>query len=136
MKTVACVIDEGFAPFEFGVVCEVFGLDRRDDGIPGFDFHVVAPDPGAVRSKLGFSVNVDEDLSFAYTADLVIFCPPLRESCQSSGARRARGFGRAAGAAPLSCSSSVDPGSPIPWRTRMSSISAASASSFAKCPAG
>jgi len=80
MKTVACVIDEGFAPFEFGVVCEVFGLDRRDDGIPGFDFHVVAPDPGAVRSKLGFSVNVDEDLSFAYIADLVIFCPPLRES--------------------------------------------------------
>lgn len=79
METVACVIDEGFGPFEFGVACEAFGLDRRDDGVPGFDFRVVTPDPGPVRSKLGFTVDVENDLAFAHQADLVIFCPYARE---------------------------------------------------------
>jgi len=75
MKTVACVIQEGFAPFEFGVACEAFGLDRSNDGVPNFDFRVVAAEPGAVPSSLGFSVNVENDLSFAYEADLVVVCP-------------------------------------------------------------
>jgi transcriptional regulator GlxA family with amidase domain len=79
MKTVACVIDNGFAPFEFGVACEAFGLDRSDDGVPNFDFRVVTPDPGLVRSKIGFSVEVENDLSFAHEADLVIFCPMPRD---------------------------------------------------------
>jgi hypothetical protein len=79
MKTVACVIQEGFAPFEFGVACEAFGLDRSDDGVPNFDFRVGAPRPGVVNSKMGFSINVENDLSFAYEADLVIFCPVPRE---------------------------------------------------------
>ena len=75
MKTVACIIQDGFAPFEFGVACEAFGLDRSDDGVPNFDFRVVAPHIGVVPSKIGFSVNVEHDLSFAYEADLVVFCP-------------------------------------------------------------
>ncbi|MHC9044834.1 GlxA family transcriptional regulator [Microbacterium saperdae] len=75
MKTVACIIQDGFAPFEFGVACEAFGLDRSDDGVPNFDFRVVAPRPGVVESKMGFSVNVKHDLSFAAEADLVVFCP-------------------------------------------------------------
>lgn len=75
MKTVACIIQDGFAPFEFGVACEAFGLDRSDDGVPNFDFRIVAPRPGVVESKMGFSVNVEHDLSFAYEADLVVFCP-------------------------------------------------------------
>ena len=79
MKTVACVIDNGFAPFEFGVACEAFGLDRSDDGVPNFDFRVVAPRAGVVRSKMGFSLNVEHDLSFAYEADLVVFCPMPRQ---------------------------------------------------------
>lgn len=79
MKTVACVIQDGFAPFEFGVACEAFGLDRSADGVPNFDFRVVAPVPGVVQSKIGFSVNVEHDLAFAYEADLVVFCPLPRE---------------------------------------------------------
>ncbi len=78
MNTVACIIQDGFAPFEFGVACEAFGLDRSDSGVPNFDFRIVAPHPGAVRSKMGFSVNVEHDLSFAYEADLVVFCPVPR----------------------------------------------------------
>ncbi|WP_309067727.1 helix-turn-helix domain-containing protein [Microbacterium sp.] len=75
MRTVACIVQEGFAPFEFGVACEAFGLDRTDSGIPNFDFRIVTPDPGAVPSKMGFSINVDDDLSFAYEADLVVVSP-------------------------------------------------------------
>jgi transcriptional regulator GlxA family with amidase domain len=79
MKTVACVVQDGFAPFEFGLACEAFGLDRSNDGVPNFDFSVVAPHPGVVQSKLGFSINVEHDLSFAYEADLVVLCPVPRE---------------------------------------------------------
>jgi len=79
MKTVACIVVDGFAPFEFGVACEAFGLDRSDDGVPNFDFRVITADPGVVRSKLGFSINVEHDLSFAYEADLVVVCPTPRE---------------------------------------------------------
>lgn len=32
-----------------------------------------------MQSKLGFSINVEHDLSFAYEADLVILCPVPRE---------------------------------------------------------
>ncbi|MEV8249693.1 helix-turn-helix domain-containing protein [Microbacterium sp. NPDC076768] len=80
MKTVACVIQEGFAPFEFGVACEAFGLDRAAQGVPNFDFRVVAPRAGVVTSNIGFSVNVEHDLTFAYEADLVVFCPIPRGS--------------------------------------------------------
>ncbi|WP_311257977.1 helix-turn-helix domain-containing protein [Microbacterium sp. WCS2018Hpa-9] len=79
IKTVACIVQDGFAPFEFGLACEAFGLDRSNDGVPNFDFRVIAPHPGVVTSKLGFSINVEHDLSFAYEADLVIFCPVPRE---------------------------------------------------------
>ena len=79
MRTVACIVLPGFAPFEFGLACEAFGLDRADDGIPNFDFRVITPEPGVVPSKIGFSLNVDLDLSFAYEADLVVVSPIPRE---------------------------------------------------------
>ncbi|MFT4137296.1 helix-turn-helix domain-containing protein [Microbacterium sp.] len=75
MHTVACIVQEGFAPFEFGLACEAFGLDRRDDGIPSFDFRVVASDPGPVRSNIGFTIDVEHDLAFADEADLVVITP-------------------------------------------------------------
>ncbi|WP_314854173.1 helix-turn-helix domain-containing protein [uncultured Microbacterium sp.] len=87
MKTVACVVLPGFAPFEFGLACEAFGLDRSDDGIPNFDFRVVAPDPGAVPANLGFSINVEHDLAFADEADLVVITPIPREQWTSVDTR-------------------------------------------------
>lgn len=79
MKTVACIVEDGFAPFEFGVACEAFGLDRSDDGVPNFDFRVVTPHPGTIASKIGFSINVEGDLSFADEADLVVVSPTPRD---------------------------------------------------------
>jgi AraC family transcriptional regulator, transcriptional activator FtrA len=80
LTTVACVVLPGFAPFEFGLACEAFGLDRSDDGIPNFDFRIVTPEPGVVPSNLGFSINVEHDLSFAETADLVVVTPIPRSA--------------------------------------------------------
>lgn len=41
------------AVFEFGVLTEVFGLDRSDDGLPVFDFKVCGPEPGVPLSTSG-----------------------------------------------------------------------------------
>ncbi|WP_375236854.1 GlxA family transcriptional regulator, partial [Microbacterium schleiferi] len=87
MRTVATVVQPGFAPFEFGLACEAFGLDRSGDGIRGFDFRIVAAEPGLVPSNLGFSITVDEDLSFAETADLVIVTPVPRERWHEADTR-------------------------------------------------
>ena len=57
VRSVAAVVCDGLAPFEFGVVCEVFGLDRSDDGVPSFDFRVCGPVAGrAVRTSVGAHV--------------------------------------------------------------------------------
>ena len=80
IATVACVVLPGFAPFEFGLACEAFGLDRTVDGIPNFDFRIVTPDPGAVPSNIGFSINITDDLAFADEADLVVVTPIPREA--------------------------------------------------------
>lgn len=79
MHTVACLVQPGFAPFEFGLACEAFGLDRRDDGVPLFDFRIVTPDPGVVPSNIGFSINVEADLAFADEADLIVVAPIPRD---------------------------------------------------------
>ena len=61
----------GVAPFEFGVVCEVFGIDRSDSGGPAFDFTIATATPGPVRTSLGFDMLIESDLSVAADADLV-----------------------------------------------------------------
>ncbi|MBD8476890.1 GlxA family transcriptional regulator [Microbacterium sp. CFBP 8794] len=79
MRSVAVVIQPGFAPFEFGLACEAFGLDRSDDGIPNFDFRIVAPEPGVVPSNIGFSVNVDLGLEAASDVDILVLAPIPRD---------------------------------------------------------
>jgi transcriptional regulator GlxA family with amidase domain len=46
LKTVATVLIDEVAPFEFGVICEVFGIDRTEDGVPPFEFRVCGERPG------------------------------------------------------------------------------------------
>ena len=79
MRSVAVVVQPGFAPFEFGLACEAFGLDRSDDGIPNFDFRIVSPDPGAVSSNIGFSINVEKGLDAADDVDILVLAPVPRE---------------------------------------------------------
>ena len=46
LRKIAVVLMEDIALFEFGVLAEVFGLDRTDDGVPPFDFKVCSTTPG------------------------------------------------------------------------------------------
>lgn len=71
LRTIAVIAVPEVAPFEFGVLAEVFGIDRSEHGGPTFDFHVVTPDPGVVAMKNGLGLVVSEGLEAAETADLV-----------------------------------------------------------------
>ncbi|WP_194829059.1 helix-turn-helix domain-containing protein [Nocardia sp. XZ_19_231] len=73
LSKVAVVLSDRLAMFEFGVVCEVFGLDRTADGLPGFDFRVCGADPGKpLRSTTpGISVTPEFGLDQLAKADLV-----------------------------------------------------------------
>jgi AraC family transcriptional activator FtrA len=72
LTSVAALVVDGVAPFEFGVVCEVFGIDRTDDGVPPFDFRVCAERPGEpVRTSVGVSLTPDRPLADLVSADLV-----------------------------------------------------------------
>lgn len=73
LSKVAVVLSAPLAMFEFGVVCEVFGLDRRDDGLPLFDFRVCGVEPGKplASSSPGIAVTPEYGLDQLRDADLV-----------------------------------------------------------------
>ncbi|MCU1432142.1 MAG: AraC family transcriptional regulator [Actinotalea sp.] len=72
LRSVAVIVLPGVAPFELGVACEIFGVDRRDTGGPAFDFTVCAETPGPVPTKIGMDIVVHHDLQAAREADLVV----------------------------------------------------------------
>ena len=43
LKNVAVIVLDGVAPFELGVLCEVFGTDRSAQGLPLYDFAICSP---------------------------------------------------------------------------------------------
>ncbi len=72
LKSVSVLVLDGLAAFEFGVICEVFGIDRSGDGVPNFDFKVCGPVAGRpVRMSVGASLTPDHDFSALAGADLV-----------------------------------------------------------------
>lgn len=100
LKSVAVIVLPGLSIFEFGILCDVFGEDRSglDVGLPKFDFRICTPEPGLVPTGQGFSIEVQDDLSAAEDADLVIMAPhhwnaglptAVIELLQSASARNA-----------------------------------------------
>lgn len=71
LRKIAVALIDGVAPFELGVVCEAFGVDRSAQGLPSYDFSVVAVEPGPVRTSVGFSIDASHDLAALDAADLV-----------------------------------------------------------------
>ena len=49
----AAVLLDGVHPFELGVVCEVFGLDRSDEGLPVYDFAVASAEGPTLTTHAG-----------------------------------------------------------------------------------
>ncbi|MEZ0492246.1 GlxA family transcriptional regulator [Kineococcus sp. TBRC 1896] len=78
LHDVAVVVDEGFSAFEFSVACEVFGIDRTEDGVPPFRFAVCTQEAGPVASRQGFSLTADHRLDRLDEADLVVVTPTKR----------------------------------------------------------
>lgn len=99
LTNVAVVVYDGANPFEFGVACEGFGLDRSNDGVPNLDFAVCAPTPGVVRTSMAFQLVAEHDLGRVAEADLVVVPAmgrgpgvpgPVIEALRAAHARGAR----------------------------------------------
>ena len=71
LTKIALLTIPGVAPFEFGLVLEIFGIDRRQAGGPRFDLVVATADPGPVPTSQGIELLVEHDLSAAADADLI-----------------------------------------------------------------
>ncbi|MFQ1001878.1 helix-turn-helix domain-containing protein [Modestobacter sp. SSW1-42] len=70
---VSVVVDDGLVGgFGLGVVAEFFGYDRRAMGLPRFDFALVAPVPGVVRTDTGIPVLVEHGLERLAVSDVVL----------------------------------------------------------------
>jgi AraC family transcriptional activator FtrA len=72
LKTVAAIVIDRVAPFEFGVLCEVFGIDRTEEGVPAVEFRVCGERPGEpIRTSVGAMLVPDLGLDAVAGADLV-----------------------------------------------------------------
>ena len=70
--SVAVLVLDELAVFEFGVLCEVFGMDRTDDGVPLLDFRVCGPVAGEpVSTRGGVQVVPAHGLDGLRGADVV-----------------------------------------------------------------
>lgn len=71
LTNVAVMAWDGAAPFELGVLCEAFGLDRSQHGVPKLDFAVCSPGGRAIRMPMGLTMQPEHDLGRVADADLV-----------------------------------------------------------------
>ncbi len=74
LSDVAVIAFDGIAPFELGVLCEAWGVDRTAHDVPAIDFAVCSAGGGRVSTSMGFDLHVEHDLDRAARADLV--CVP------------------------------------------------------------
>jgi transcriptional regulator GlxA family with amidase domain len=70
---VAAVVLHGVHPFELGVACEVFGLERPELGVPWYEFRVCAAEPPPLRTEAGFLLDTPHTLADLEDADTLVF---------------------------------------------------------------
>ncbi|MEU9762174.1 helix-turn-helix domain-containing protein [Streptomyces sp. NPDC047987] len=71
LNNVAALLLDEVHPFELGVLCEVFGLDRSAEGLPVHDFAVVSAEGPVLRTHAGFMVSTPYGLDRLEEADLI-----------------------------------------------------------------
>jgi transcriptional regulator GlxA family with amidase domain len=71
LRDVCAVVGARVAPFELGVLHEVFGVDRSDQGLPTYDFAVVAVDDRPLHAGGGLTLATPYRLDRLATADLI-----------------------------------------------------------------
>ncbi|GAA2478598.1 GlxA family transcriptional regulator [Winogradskya humida] len=79
LAKVAVIAQPDVAVFELGVLCELFGFDRTDEGLPAYDFSVCSVGGRPVRTHAGFSISPEHDLTPVDEADLVALVPSCDE---------------------------------------------------------
>ena len=72
MRTVAVLLHADTRLFDFAVVHEVFGVDRRQHGLPPFTLRRCAHRRRPVVAEAGTEIRPTHDLDALATADLVI----------------------------------------------------------------
>src|SRR5215212_684986 len=72
-RSVAAVVLNGVHPFELGVACEVFGLDRPELGVPWYRFKVCAAEPSPLRTGAGFLLDTPYGLADLADVDTLVF---------------------------------------------------------------
>ncbi|PFG15660.1 transcriptional regulator GlxA family with amidase domain [Propionicimonas paludicola] len=78
LKTIAMIVTEPVAVFEFGVVVEVFGIDRQEEGVAGFELRICGQHPGRpLRAKASTPLSIipSHGLDAVAGADLVVLVP-------------------------------------------------------------
>ncbi|MEU2153970.1 helix-turn-helix domain-containing protein [Streptomyces sp. NPDC019396] len=119
LKNVAAVLLDGVHPFELGVLCEVFGLDRSDDGLPVYDFAAVSAEGRRLRTHAGFTLEVEHGLERLDEADLIAvptgsdytrrdYPEPLLEALRAAVGRGARVLSVCTGAFVLGAAGLLD----------------------------
>jgi AraC family transcriptional activator FtrA len=71
-RQVVAVAYNGLCTFEFGIVVEVFGLDRPEMGEDWYRFHVASADPQPLRASGGLSVQVSGGLDLLDSAGTIV----------------------------------------------------------------
>ncbi|MBT2450745.1 helix-turn-helix domain-containing protein [Streptomyces sp. ISL-43] len=117
---VAVLAFDGMAPFELGVVVEVFGLSRPELGdIPWYELRVCSAEPGRdLRAVGGFTLRAEHGLDVLAAADTVIIPgvssaggaipPKLVEALLAAHARGARLVSICSGAFALAATGLLD----------------------------
>jgi transcriptional regulator GlxA family with amidase domain len=117
LRKVAAAVGQHVSAFELGVLCEVFGTDRSDDGLPVYDFRVCAVEPPPLVTDGGFSIDTPNGLDELATADLIAIPawktyrePPeqLLEALRDAVARGARVMSVCTGAFVLAAAGLLD----------------------------
>jgi transcriptional regulator GlxA family with amidase domain len=84
LRNVVVIAQDNVAPFELGVLSEVFGIDRSEEGCPVYDFTVCTVTPGRVRTKAGYDIHVEHGLEVAARADLIAIPAAARPDSPTS----------------------------------------------------
>ncbi len=71
-RRVVAVAYDGLCTFEFGVVAELFGLRRPELGVRWYDFTVVSPEHGPLRTLGGVTLTAPTDLGVIRRAGTVV----------------------------------------------------------------
>lgn len=71
LRNVAVAVFDKTSVFELGVICEVFGMDRTADGLPGYDFAVCGVEPSPLRTDSGFLIDAAYGIERLASADLI-----------------------------------------------------------------